>query len=388
MPSVAHVTTIADSLEVLLLGQLDAIKQRGYDVVGVSAPGASSAVLERHGIRHIEAPFVRATMLTPFADVKALFDLVRLFRRERFTIVHTHTAKADLYAAIAARIAGVPIVITTLHGFLFHDLTPKGRRLLYANVARVGMRVCDLVLSQNPEDVETAVRERLCAPDKIEVLGNGIDLCRFDRSHVGALTTARLRSELGIDTDDLVVGYVGRLVAEKGVLELFEAMRRVRERFRTAKLLLVGMFDSAKADAINPATAAQYGIADACIFTGHRSDTAELYSVMDLCVLPSHREGFPRTPMEASAMELPVIATNIRGCRTAVSDGRTGLLVPVRDSAELAHAIERLLADEPRRRVMGRAGRQLALQSFDERRVFEKVLASYQRLLAARGIAA
>ena len=384
--SVAHVTTIAESLKLLLLNQLRGIDAAGYAVTGLSAGGPTTEDLAAAGLRHIEVPFARSTRLTPGADLRALVHLVRLFRRERFTIVHTHTAKPDLYAALAARIAGVPIVVTTLHGFYFHDEMPAGKREMFARLAQIGMACCDAVLSQNPEDVATATRERICDPAKLELLGNGIDLARFDRSRVSDAANSRLRRELEIPDEALVIGFVGRLVEEKGVLELFEATKLIRSRFPNVRLLLVGWSDRAKHDAIDRATATRYGIDDICVFTGHRDDTPELFSLMDVFALPSHREGFPRTVMEAAAMGVPSVATNIRGCRTAVDDERSGVLVPVRDPSRLAEALGALLSDPARRRRMSDDARRLARERFDEKRVVEIVLSTYRRLLSARGL--
>jgi len=383
--SVAHVTTIADSLKMLLLNQLQTIQRAGFEVAGLSAPGSASTALEAAGIRHVDVPFVRATGLKPFADLRAFAHLVQLFRRERFTIVHTHTAKPDLYAAMAARVAGVPIVVTTLHGFYFHDLMPVRTRRFFARLARLGMAFSDAVLSQNSEDIETAVRQRICPASKIELLGNGIDLARFERERIDRTRVAALRRELGIADGALVVGFAGRLVEEKGVLELFAAAKAVQTRHPGTRLLLVGPIDRAKADALDTETAARHGIEKMCVFTGHRDDMPELLALMDVFVLPSHREGFPRTVMEASAMGVPVVATNIRGCRTAVEDGRSGILVPLKDAPALGDAICALLADPERRRRMGVEGRRVAVEQFDERRVFATVLRTYERLLAARG---
>lgn len=383
--SVAHVTTISDSLELLLGNQLRAIGEAGYAVTGVSAPGAPVERLEAMGIRHLAAPFIRSTALTPFGDLKLFANLVQLFRREKFTIVHTHTAKPDLYAAMAAKVAGVPIVVTTLHGFYFHDLMPPRTRMFYANLARLGMKFADAVLSQSPEDIDTARRERICAPDKISLLYNGIDVVRFDRNKLAPEAIARRRAELGIPADSVVVGYVGRLVAEKGLRELFTAVAALRARHPRLRLLLVGPFDEQKRDAISRATAAEFGIEDLCVFTGHRRDIPEHYALMDISVLPSHREGFPRTVMEASAMALPVVATDIRGCRTAVVDGVTGVLVPVRDADRLAGALHGLLEDPATRTRMGTAGERHAREKFDERTVFQTVTATYDRLLRERG---
>jgi len=380
---VAHVATIAESLTILLGNQLEAIGAAGYDVTGVSAPGPAVAALP---VRHVAAPFVRATSLTPFADLRALLALVRIFRRERFTIVHTHTAKPDLYAAIAARLAGVPIVVTTLHGFFFHDHMPRFWRRFYIMLARIGMHFADAVLSQNPEDLETARNERVCPPEKIEFLGNGIDIERFARERVDPAEVRRRREALGIPEGAPVIGFVGRLVADKGIIELMEAARAVRERFPAVRFVLVGMIDRAKGDVIQPEIAAEYGVSDACVFTGQREDMPELYAMMDVLVLPSHREAFPRAPMEASAMGVPVIATDVRGCRTAVEHGRNGLLVPLKDSQALAAAIVSLLDNASGRARMAAEGRRMAVERFDERLVFDKVLATYRRLLAAKGL--
>lgn len=381
---IAHVTTISESLEVLLLDQLVAIRNRGFDVCGVSAPGRGAAALERHDVQHYPVPFVRSSALTPGADLGVVLALIRLFRSERFTIVHTHTAKADLYAAIAARIAGIPIVVTTLHGFLFHGETPPARRMALSRLAKLGMTFCDSVLSQNPEDVDTAVHEGLCRADKIEYLGNGIDLHRFDPSAVPPEEIEAVRASLGLSRDAFVIGFVGRLVAEKGVLDLLQAFEPIRARVPQARLLLVGDVDSEKADAIGPRTAERFGLGEACSFTGYRKDLPALYSLMDVVVLPSHREGFPRTPMEAAAMGRPVVATQIRGCRTAVSDGHSGILVPPRDPGSLAHALIGLAGSPARRRVLGENARRLALRQFDQRAVFARVLHTYDRLLASR----
>lgn len=383
---VAHVTTIDLSLRYLLLNQLKAIGAQGYKVYGLSAPGATVGELERAGVRFLPVPFVRATSLKPLQDLRAFVELVRVFRQERFTIVHTHTAKPDLYATWAARMAGTPIIITTLHGFLFHEhMTPRWRSF-YASMAKLGMRGADSVLSQNEEDVATAVREHICAADKIKGLGNGIDVRRFDPDNVSAETKARVRGELGIPPEAKVIGFVGRLVREKGVMELLEAAKRVRAEAPNARFLLVGMVDRAKRDVVTPELADEMGVGDVCIFAGHREDLPELYALMDLFALPSHREGFPRTPMEASAMGVPCVVTDVRGCRSTVRHGENGLLTPLGDADALARAILELLDNPTRAREMGARGRTMALERFDEQQVFHKVLDEYAFWLTKKGI--
>src|SRR5262249_20041815 len=248
-------------------------------------------------------------------------------------------------------------------------------------------RCSDVILSQNEEDVETALRERIARPGQIRLLGNGIDLSRFDPVRVGPEARRRTRAALGIAEDAPVVGFVGRLVAEKGIGELLAAARTGRARWPGARLLLVGVAGLEKPDHVTPQVAERLGLGDACVFTGMRQDMPELYRAMDVFALPSYREGFPRAPMEAAAMRLPCVVTDVRGCRQAVAHGRNGLLVPVGAAGALADALLALLLDpQPARRV-GEEGRRRAVAEFDERRVFAQVLAEYERLLEAKGLA-
>jgi len=195
---------------------------------------------------------------------------------------------------------------------------------------------------------------------------------------------ARVRAELGIGDDEVVVGLVGRLVREKGYREVFAAARAVRARHPHVRFVVVGPTDLDKADAITQ-TELDGAAADAgMVFLGMRDDVQRLYPAMDLYVLASHREGFPRSAMEAAAMGLPIVATDIRGCRQVVDDAVNGLLVPVRDAARLATAIGELVGDPQRRAAMGKASRNKAVAEFDDRRQVAITLELYDRLLRAR----
>lgn len=379
---VAHVCTIDLSLRYLLGNQLQHLQRVGFDVIGISSPGPHVAWLEEHGIRHVPVPMQRA--FTPLDDLRAVFDLARVMKREKLTIVHTHNAKPGLLGQLAARLAGVPIVVNTIHGFYFQDDTPLWKRRFYVLLEQVAASCSDDILSQSKEDLETAVREHLCARDDIEHLGNGIDVTRFDPASTDA-DRARARASLGLVADDLVVGFVGRLVEEKGIRELWAALRELRKGFPRVKLLIVGETDSHKGDALTRDDAKAAGVGDLCVFTGWRDDLPGLYAAMDICALPSWREGFPRVPMEASAMGVPVVATDIRGCREAVEQGVNGILVPAKDAGALARALEALLSSEESRRRLGEGGRRLARERFDERRIFATVERHYRELLMTRG---
>ncbi len=381
---VAHVTTIDLSLRYLLLNQLRSLQSAGYEVVGISAPGPEVGFLEAAGIRHIAAPLTRN--VTPLADVRALWRLVGVMRRERFTIVHVHTAKAELLGAVAARLARVPIVIDTFRGIYYREGMQPFWRRLFLLTARIAARCSDLVLSQSRSNLEMAVREGLCSPDKIRWLGNGIDVAWFDPDAVAAEALYRRRRAMGLPVGAPVVGFVGRLVAEKGIRELLEAAGSLRRQVPGIRFLFVGPLDRDKADALTPDVAVEYGLDEACVFTGMRQEMPEMYALMDVLAFPSHRESLPRTPMEAAAMGVPCVASDIAGCREAVEDGVNGWLVPRGDARALAAKILELLQDPEAARSMGQAGRRLALERFDERLVFQRVAAEYTRLLEEKGL--
>lgn len=382
-PRVIHVTTTDMSLELLLGPQLEAMAAAGFEVAGASAPGPYVDALAGRGIAH--HPLAHATRsMAPTEDARALAELVRLFRRLRPDIVHTHNPKPGLYGRIAARMARVPVVVNTVHGLYALPEDPWPKRAVVYGLERLAATCSDAELLQNPEDLPTLRRLRIPA-ERLTVLGNGIDLARFDPATVPDDDRRAARAELGATgDDDVVVGLVGRLVREKGYPEVFEAAARLRERCPQVRVAVIGPDEPGKADAV---TEADRTVASAAgvRFLGARHDVVRLYAAMDVHVLASHREGFPRSPMEASAMGVPVVATDVRGCRQAVDDGVTGVLVPVRHPVALAEAIERLAVDATERRRMGAAARSKARRDFDQQRCVDTTTETYRRLLARVG---
>jgi glycosyltransferase involved in cell wall biosynthesis len=378
------VTTVDLSLDVLLGYQLRRFAEEGFEVVGVSAPGPHVERLEADGIRHVAVSSLTRSW-TPVADLRALTALRAVFRRERPAIVHTHNPKSGVLGRVAARVARVPVVVNTVHGLYDQEALSRARRAVIARSERAAMRLSSHELFQSQEDLDRALRERMVPAARATWLGNGVDLTRFDPARVDAGAVARLRTAW---VGSPVVGAVGRLVAEKGYPELFDAWRRVRSVHRDAVLVVVGPQEPGKDDALRPHEIRR-ARDDGVIFHGEGGgdEMAALYAAFDLFVLASHREGVPRSAIEASAMRLPVVATDIRGCREVVDDGVTGRLVPVRDPAALSEAIGALLAERTAAAEMGAAGRDRALDRFDEAAVVERTLQVYRRLLARRRLA-
>ena len=383
-PKVVHMTTVDMSVRHLLLNQLLALRAAGFDVAAISAEGPDLAPVRDAGVPHFPVSFTRR--MSPLRDLKAAFEIWRLCRRERFTIVHTHQIKAVLFGQIAAKLAGVPLVVTTVR-FYFHEHTPPMKKRLWVAVEKFCARFANRLLSQNREDVVAAVENGICSPDKIEYLGNGIDVRRFDPAAVPQQRVQQLRRQFGLADDALVVGFVGRLVEEKGILELLEAVANLRQKHPRMRLLVVGPVDSDKPDHLDASAAARAGIADITLFAGYRDDMPELYALMTVLVLPSHREALPRSPMEAASMGVPTIASAIRGCREVVRPEESGLLVPVRDAKAIAAALDRMLSDPALTARMGARARAIALAEFDEQIIFGRVVEVYRRLLTAKGLA-
>jgi glycosyltransferase involved in cell wall biosynthesis len=317
--------------------------------------------------------------MAPHRDAAALAELVTLFRQLQPDIVHTHNPKPGLYGRIAARVAGVPAVVNTVHGLYALPDDPLAKRAVVYGLERVASACSDAELLQNPEDLP--VLRRLGVPEhKLTVLGNGIDLDRFDPASADAASVAAIRAEAGVGPDDVLCGLVGRLVAEKGYREVFAAATRLRREQPHLRVAVIGPDDPEKADAITPAERAAAERDGGVVFFGSRTDMVDLYAAMDVYALASYREGFPRSAMEAAAMGLPIVATDIRGCRQVVEHGWTGLLVPARDADALAAGLGLLAGDATRREAMGRAARAKARREFDQARVIAVTLETYARL--------
>lgn len=376
MTRLMHLTTVDMSLELLLGHQLRAARDAGYEVVGVSAPGPWVGGLEAGEIRHVAlSSSTRGWNL--LADLRAAIEFWRILRRERPDILHTHNPKPGFYGRVLGRLARVPIIINTVHGLYATPDDPIMKRTVVYAMEALAARFSDFELVQSAEDVALIHRLHLAPKTRVGHLGNGVDLEHFNPAAVSGEAVEAIRAELELPPDSPVVGVVGRLVAEKGLPELFVALRKLRQAGHMFTVVVIGPKDEDKADALDQADIAA-AEADGFRFLGLRRDMRELYALMDLFVLASHREGFPRAAMEAAAMGVPIVATDIRGCREVVDHARNGLLVPVRNPEALGKAIGELLDNRERRQTMGRHGREVAQERFDIRRVAGVVLDSYQ----------
>ncbi|MBN8494581.1 MAG: glycosyltransferase family 4 protein [Burkholderiales bacterium] len=354
-----------------------ALREAGHEVLLLSPGGPYGARLQELGLRWEPVPMDRRS-LNPLREVALLWHLWRLFRRERPALVHGFTIKCAVYGSLAARLAGVPgrVSAVTGLGYVFTSDDAKARwlRPLVRGLMRLalGGKRARLIL-QNPDDVTLFERARLVDPQDIRLIpGSGVDCVRF-APRADAHTIA-----LG---QPLRVLLPARLLWDKGLAEFVDAAHRLRAQGRTLEFLLAGTPDPGN-PAAAPETMVQGWVDEGVLqWLGHVDDMPALFRSVDMVVLPSYREGLPKGLIEAAACGLPLVTTDVPGCREVVTDGENGLRVPVRDAGALAAAIARLQDDPVLAQRLGAAARQRALDEFDERIVIDRTMAVYREVL-------
>jgi glycosyltransferase involved in cell wall biosynthesis len=385
-PKVLQVCAVDVSIGPLLRPLIYALREAGAEVHVACTPGGVSEQLAAEGVP--VQPVRIARRILSLRHPVSLVQLARLIRRERYDFVHVHTPIAAVLGRAAARLSGArPVVLYTAHGFYFHDrMRPWLCRVLIWQERLFGSLCTDFLFTVSPEDYATALRERIIDVGRTHCLNSlGIDLERFG----SVPATGLQRSDIGLSEGDRVIAYVGRLVREKGVMDLLEAMAVVKQRMPHARLIVVGdTLESDRGKGIQKeirALLTKHQLAGSVTFLGFRSDVAALLHLADLFVLPSYREGMPLTILEAMAAGKPVVTTNVRGCREEVVNGLTGIVVAPRDPRGLSEAILSLLVTPERAEAMGLAGRARVEKAFDQRRVLDEEVEAYCRLAKRHG---
>ncbi|WP_160120227.1 glycosyltransferase family 4 protein [Rhodovarius lipocyclicus] len=359
---ICQVTNVDFSLRHFLLPLMRGARDRGHEVVGVAAEGPLLDVPRAEGFRIVTMPFARS--LNPLAQGRAFLALRHFLREEKFDLVHGHMPISGLLARAAARSVGVPRIAYTCHGFLFNQPGPAWRRHLALALERAAGRITDVYMTVSEEEAEDA--RRLGIHPGAVAIGNGRDPAIF---RPDPQARARIRAELGAEGP--VIMATARLVRHKGWPELLEAMREV-----PATLWVVGSrLPSDHGDAMEREfSEAEQALGPRLKLLGYRHDVPALLAAADIFCLPSHFEGLPMSIIEAMLAGLPVVATDIRGSREQVREGVTGALVPAGQVAPLGEALARLARDPALCARMGAAGREIALDRYDEARVVGRTL--------------
>lgn len=381
---VCQLCAVDFTLKHFLLPLVDGMRKKGWVVTAICSEGPLVSQL-REGGCEIETVAIARSM-NPLLAARSFVALVRLFRRQRFDVLHAHTPVAALIGRLAARTAGIPLVVYTAHGFYFHDEMPYWKRWLFVALERLGGCFTDLLFSQSSEDAADAVTQGIMPAERVLVIGNGVDAVRFDPARIG--DGGMTRDALGIPRDVFVIGMIGRQVREKGIADFLRAAVNIGAGDRRLWFLLVGerLASDHAAGVEEEFARARTALGARLVAPGLRQDVPELLAAMDLFCLPSWREGMPRTIIEAMMMAKPVLATDIRGAREEVVPEETGLLVPTRNPEALSAAMQRFVDDPEWARRLGAAGRARAVLLYDESQVVARQLERIAQAAKQRGL--
>lgn len=376
MKKIIRITTVPQSLKTLLKGQLRFMSQY-YDIVAVSSDGdCFEDMLREQGVRGERIPMTRK--ITPWADLKALFFLIRLFIKEKPDAVHTHTPKAGTLGMIAAWITRVPVRMHTVAGLPL--LVATGRKRLLLDIVEKVTYACATTIYPNSYKMRDIIQKLgFTSGDKLKVIANGssngIDLTYFDRTEAVVKQATTYREE-GCFT----FCFVGRMVRDKGINELVSAFVRLHKQYPQTHLLLVGPFEK-ELDPLSPETEKAIQEYSAIRFVGFQQDVRPFLAASDALVFPSYREGFPNVVLQAGAMGLPSIVTDINGCNEIIISNENGVIIPSKDEEALYQAMENFLLHPEIVQHMAEKARPLIATRYDQKMVWEALLKEYKRII-------
>ena len=382
---ILEVAAVDGTIYFLLLPLMKELKKSGYKVEASCAKGDFFDKIQDEGFVVHDIYISRS--LNIFKHIVSVIKLIKLMKKENYNVIHVHTPIGAFIGRIAAHFADVPIVIYTVHGFYFHENMKAYKRKIIIFVEKFLARWTTFAFSQSDEDTKFAIKEGIFKSDKIVTIGNGIDINFFRKDDLTQEELVNKRTELNVPPNAIIVTCVARMNKEKGIFDLLKAAEIALNLDSSIHFLFVGgIFKGNEPNAITENFLKKFFLERSLLkkyvhFLGTRTDIKEILAISDIFVLPSYREGMPRSIIEAMAMELPVIATNIRGCREEVVDGVTGILVPVGNVNALSNAIIKLAKDPKLRKSMGKKGRERAEKYFDESKVIKKQITIMRRLL-------
>lgn len=358
------------------------LKNRGHELFAVMPAGEYSKKIFSEGIDVINYKITRGS-IDPFVEIGTIMDLYEIMKKEQFDIVHTFTHKPNIYGVIAAKMAGVPVVVNTITGLGYAYTEQSIRSFFYKGILntlyKIFSRYSDAFVFHNHDDMEL-FRSFTHRTRSVVIGGTGVDTEYFSKEQTGPEKVKSLRAEMSGGSDAVVITMIARFIRDKGISEFIDMADDLAGKGNGLIFVLVGWEDEGNPSAM--AKGLQSRIKkSASIKLFHKSDKIrDIIAASDIYVLPSYREGLPMTVLEAMAMGKPVVTTDVPGCREAVKDGVNGLLVLAKNSAALSKAVLSLAVDPKQRMRMGNAGRDMAVSLFSLKVVEEKVIRLYNSL--------
>lgn len=380
MNKLIRITTVPISLDKLLDKQMAFMKDY-YKVIAVSS---NESFLKKIGEKDgVDTYCVEMTRkITPFQDVKAICKLYYFLKREKPLFVHTHTPKAGMVGMVAALLAKVPNRLHTVAGLPLMETKGLKRKVL-SLVEKMTYKCSTIIYSNSKGLRDIIIKEKLCPEKKIRIIGNGssngINTSYFDPINISTLERADLKEALNIDRDDFVFIFVGRLVTDKGINELISAFDDISHRNRKVKLLLVGNREP-ELDPLKKETLEIISKNSNIIEVGYQSDVRPYFAISDVLVFPSYREGFPNVVMQAGAMGLPSIVTNINGCNEIIINDTNGVIIPPKNSLELQRTMELYLNNNGLLAEHRANSRKMIVSRYQQEVIWRTLLSEYKSL--------
>jgi glycosyltransferase involved in cell wall biosynthesis len=377
-----RITTVPVSLHKLLGGQLAFMQKNDFEVLAVSADGPEVNDVKKEGIKHFVIPFTRS--ITPIQDLSCLVQLIRLFRKIKPDIVHTHTPKAGLLGMLAAWICRVPVRIHTVAGLPWMETTGI-KRFVLKITERLTYFCAQHVYPNSAALLKFISHEFSINPDsgrfrKFHVIGrgssNGIDVSFFSRNSMSEQKAATIRDQHKIPTAATVFSFAGRIVRDKGIVELIQAFQQINE---DVYLLLIGQAE----DHLDPLPGKIKNVIDQnprIISAGFQEDIRPWLLASDIFVFPSYREGFPNVVMQASCLQIPCIVSDINGCNELIAHKNSGLIVPPKDTRTLLHAMTSLMMSKQQQREFAENAFNFISVNFNQQYIWNELLTKYNAL--------
>ena len=375
--SVLFLATVDSHIYYFHIPFMKLLKNMGYEVEVAAAPVGFKEKIEKEGFKVYPIPFSRNPL--SFQNLRAFFMILHLMKKRKYIMVHTHTPVASFLGRIAAKIAGVPHIVYTVHGFHFHEYGNPLKNFIYYRLEKFAGKFTDVLITINTDDYKIAKEKNIIPNGKVVYIkGVGVDLERFNPQGLNRSANANLSKDFKTNNDFLII-VIAELIKRKNIIDILKAAKIVAIHDRDFKLLIVGdgplkleLMQFAKSEKL---------INEKTLFLGRRSDIPELLSISDLLVMTSYHEGLPRAIMEAMAMEKPVVAYDIRGIRDLVIDGKTGFLVPFRDIKSLAEKILFLHERPDICKEMGKRGRERIEKEFSLKVIMRQMEELYTEIL-------
>lgn len=381
-PKLIRITTVSKSLKRLLKGQLNYMNTHGFEVIGISSPDEFLPEVQK--VEKIQTYGVSMQRgIAPLHDLKSLWKLYKILKKEKPQIVHTHTPKAGTVGILAAYLAGVPIRLHTVAGLPLMEAKGFKRKILNT-VEKITYKFATKVYPNSVNLKQFIMEEKLCHPSKLKVIGdgssNGIDTTEFDPASVSEETKTNLKNSLGIKETHFVYLYVGRLVQDKGVNELITAFVNLAENNPEMQLILLGNNDD-NSDPLTQETLFQIENHPQIHAVGYKNNVEEFFAISDVFTFPSYREGFPNVVLQAAAMQVCAIVTNINGSNEIINDAENGFVIPVKDAVILAEKMMWCFKNQDKSKEMGVKSRKIILKKFERTHLWSLIKKEYETFL-------